>query len=329
MILRFSAAITLLFAMTSAVWAFDCGKASTAVEKTICANPDIKAADDALAAAYSEVKAFSAPAERKMLLRSQKRWIATREGCAQAETGITACVRDETAKRLRLLAGTPKSGPGTGNRPIPVFVVQEGNAQVYDLDVQLLRFADPQSAGEKTLNRITGEARNMLKLGSHGEDTGGSTFAIVQDMTVSYASPVFMSVIVSYWLDSGGAHGNGGVSNSNIGMQTGKLLEIGDFFGEEAAGELAAACKAQLIAAKRKRLDGEIYDPSTDDFLKDEVIAEHVATLARWRFLESKASVSFDAYAIGSYAEGPYDCEFPMRELKAMALDGAINLLAR
>lgn len=266
MIPRVSAAIALLFAMTSAVWAFDCGKASTAVEKTICANPDIKAADDALAAAYSEVKAFSAPAERKM---------------------------------------------------------------VYDLDVQLLQFADPQSAGEKTLNRISREARSMLKIGPHGEDTGGSTFAIVQDMTVSYASPVFMSVIVSYWLDSGGAHGNGGVSNSNIGMQTGKLLEIGDFFGEEAAGELAAACKAQLIAAKRKRLDGEIYDPGTDDFLKDEVIAEHVATLARWRFLESKASVSFDAYAIGSYAEGPYDCEFPMRELKALALDDAINLLAR
>ena len=142
---------------------------------------------------------------------------------------------------------------------------------------------------------------------------------------MSYASPAFMSVIVSYWLDSGGAHGNGGVSNSNIGMQTGKLLEIGDFFGEEAAGELAAACKAQLIAEKQKRLEGEIYDPATDDFLKDEIIAEHVATLSRWSFRESKASVSFDAYAIGSYAEGPYECEFPMLELKALGLKSVIN----
>ncbi len=329
MILKSSTAIALLLTMTSTAWAFDCSKASTAVEETICANPDIKAADDALAAAYAEVKASSAPAEQKMLVRSQKRWIASREGCTEAEAGITACIRDETAKRLRLLTGTLESGPGAGNRPIPVFVMQEGNAKAYDLDVQLLRFGDPQSAGEKTLNRITTEARKMLKIGPHGEDTGGSTYAIVQAMTISYASPEFMSVITSYWADTGGAHGNGGVSNSNIDMETGKLLEIGDVFGEDTAAKLTADCKTQLIAEKQRRLAGETYDPAVDDFLKDEVIAEHVATLSRWSFQESKASVSFDAYAIGSYAEGPYECEFPMQELKDMALDGTINLLAR
>ncbi len=72
MILKSSTAIALLLTMTSTAWAFDCSKASTAVEETICANPDIKAADDALAAAYAEVKASSAPAEQKMLVRARR-----------------------------------------------------------------------------------------------------------------------------------------------------------------------------------------------------------------------------------------------------------------
>ena len=89
--------------------------------------------------------------------------------------------------------------------------------------MQLLRFENPQSRGEKTLNRIASEATSTLKLGSHGEDTGGATYAIVQDMTMSFASPDFMSVRSSYWTDTGGAHGNGGVSNYNIDMASGQV----------------------------------------------------------------------------------------------------------
>jgi uncharacterized protein len=321
--LWFSAVAALLFAGPLDAQAFDCTKASTEVEMAICGNVELKTLDDALAKAYAQVKSTSSAAEQKMLVRSQKRWIATREGCPQSEAGLIACVHDETNKRLQLLSGTPESGPGTGNQPMPVFVIQDGSQQAYDLDVQLLRFENPQSRGEKTLNRITEEARNALKLGPHGEDTGGATYAVVQDMSISFASPAFMSVISSYWADTGGAHGNGGVSNYNIGMESGKLMEVSDFFSEDASTRLAAGCKSQIIAEKLQRLEGEPYDPATDDFLKDEVIAEHIATLSRWSFTESKASVSFDAYAIGSYAEGPYDCEFPMTDLKNMALDGA------
>ena len=53
------------------------------------------------------------------------------------------------------------------------------------------------------------------------------------------------------------------------------------------------------------------------------MIAEHIATLPRWSFTASEASVSFDAYAIGSYAEGSYDCRFAMTDLKSLALPGA------
>ncbi len=44
--------------------------------------------------------------------------------------------------------------------------------------------------------------------------------------------------------------------------------------------------------------------------MQDGVIGEHVATFSRWSSTGG-ASVNFDSYAIGSYAEGTYACTFP------------------
>ncbi len=311
----------LLLALTSPAAAFDCGKARTEVEKAICADPDLKRLDDDLGEAYAEVKGLSTRSEQKMLARAQKDWIASREQCGTSPDGLEACIRKETQERLALFAGEPESGPGTGSRLIPVFVRQEGSETVYDLDIQLYRFAAPATPGEKAFNAITQEHIDRLKMGPHGEETDGRIYAIEEGMTLSYASPQFLSVLNSFWADTGGAHGNGGVENFNLDITTGEPYQIMDFFGEEAAAELAKDCKAQIIARKKENL--EDYDPQTDDFLKDEIIGEHIATLSRWTFEEGQATVSFDAYAIGSYAEGAYECVFPTAQLKEIAIPGA------
>jgi len=130
-------------------------------------------------------------------------------------------------------------------------------------------------------------------------------------------------VLHNYWRDEGGAHGNGGVENLNLDMTSGRELTIADMIPEAAAPPLAAQCRDQIIAEKKERSGDEPYDPAADSFLKDEVIAEHIATLSRWSFSASEASVSFDAYTIGPYAEGSYECRFAMKDLKALALPAA------
>lgn len=304
--------------------AFDCSKASTDVEKAICADPSLKKLDDALGAAYAEVKAQSTKQEQKMLARSQKRWIAGREYCGQGEEEIGVCVRRVTEERLRLLTGAAESGPGVEGELIPVFVVQDGTETVYDLDISLLRFANPQGAGETAFNGIAADILVRIKTGPHGEDTMGRIYAQQDGMRLSYASPDFISVEHSFYLNTGGAHGNGGIENFNIDMETGKLLEIGDVLPESAMAPLMAQCRAQIVAEKTERLTGETYDPANDSFLTDEVIAEHLATLSRWSIGADTVTVTFDSYAIGSYAEGPYECVFPTAEIKAMAVPGAL-----
>lgn len=304
--------------------AFDCAKATTAVELAICADAGLKLLDDRLEAAYAEVRSLSSGAERKMLARAQKRWIGEREAqCPAAAAGLDACIADMTDTRLALFEGRPDSGPGSGGRLYPVFIVQDGSSTQYELDITMLRFAAPASAGERLFNEVADQIDRRVKRGNHGEETDGRIYALDEAMAVRYASPRLISVMHSFWSDTGGAHGNGGVSNTTIDMAAGKVLDIGDLFGEDAVAGLAATCREQIVAQKAERLAGEAYDPATDSFLKDEVIAEHVATLSRWSLTEHEASVSFDAYAIGSYAEGSYDCTFPMTQLKALAVPGA------
>lgn len=305
--------------------AFDCGKASTAIEIEICDNPDLKDFDDRLENAYAEVKQLSTKPEQKMLARAQKRWIAERESsCPQSDLGLAGCIRDMTSTRLRMFEGRPDSGPGVDGRIIPVFIAQEGSETVYELSVDLLRFVKATAPGEKRFNAIAQDISKRIELGPHGEDTLGRIYAMDESLSVTYASPRLMSVLHSFWSDTGGAHGNGGTQSFNFDMQSGRDLAIADFFSEDAAAQLAAQCKDQIVAEKKERWPAdEPYDAAGDSFLKDEVIAEHIATMSRWSFTETEASVGFDAYAIGPYAEGSYDCRFAISGLRAIAKPGA------
>ncbi len=305
--------------------AFDCKKASTEVEKTICAEPDLIALDVSMSTEYANLKAMFDPPNQKMLARSQKRWLKWRESCPQTDEGTSACVNRMTAERLRLFRGEAETGPGTGGKIVPQFIIQEGTTKQYDLDIAVLRYTEPRSKAEKRFNAIADDIVSALKIGPHGEDAGESVYGQQDDMSIAYASPRLMSVVHGYYSNQGGAHGNWGLENFNIDMKTGKILEIGDVLDEDGAAEIRNACKAQLREEKVKRLKeyDSGYNPDTDEFFKDDIIAEHVATFSRWTIREDSVTITFDPYAIGAYAEGRYECKIAMDELEGLALDGA------
>lgn len=318
---RVTVALVAAAALATPAAAFDCTKAQTAVEQTICADPALKAKDDELSRLYAEVKQASSEAERKMLALAQRQWIADREA-ACPEKGDSACVGDKTDERLALFTVRPEAGKGTGRRMIPVFVAQQGDSTHYTVAFNLARFAEAASPGERAFNAAVAEIATKAPLGRNGQNTGERTLESDADLTVTYASPDLISAAVTSWADDGGAHGNGGVTSINIDLARGKELAVQDVLTEAGARKLGAACREQIIAAKRQQ-NGEDYQPEADSFLSDAVIAEHIATLSRWSFSASEATITFDSYAIGAYAEGPFECVFPLAEVKAAALPGA------
>jgi hypothetical protein len=204
---------------------------------------------------------------------------------------------------------------------VPRFLVQEGSPAQYDIDIAVVRFAEPATAGEQTLNRLADEVLAAAKLGSHGGAQQSAMLAREDAFAVVYASPDFMSVRHSFYENEGGAHGNHGTRNHNIDMASGRLAGIQDVLAEPSAAILTIWCKTQIEAEKRKRMPGIDLGEGMAD--RDKAIAAQVRDLAAWSIGESEIVVSFDPYVVGAYAEGGYECRFPTAGVRELALEGA------
>lgn len=302
--------------------AFDCAKSTTKVEKAICSDRALAAADADMANAYAAVRDASSPSEKKMLALSQRRWIERRENYCGFEDGVVlaACITKETMARRLFLQGAPESGPGASSPMIPVFLQQRGDAKHYDLDYALVRFANPQSAGEKLFNLQSEKILAEAPRGPHDQELlEGQILSREESFAISFASPDLLSVADSLYAYEGAAHGNGGVTNINVDIRSGAEIRTSDVFAGEAVNSLALACRDQILARKQQNYGTEKYVPEEDGNYQESAIAEHINDFRRWTITAERAIVTFDSYAIGAYAEGPYECEFEMPKLKALA----------
>lgn len=78
--IRFSLALISLLALVPIdAMAIDCSVAKLPIERTICADPVLKAADDALGSAYkAALVRLSNPTFREALIKSQRQWVEAR-----------------------------------------------------------------------------------------------------------------------------------------------------------------------------------------------------------------------------------------------------------
>ena len=313
-------------AFASPAWAFDCGKATTTVEKAICADDKLKAADDAMSKAYAEVRNLLNDKEKKSLALSQKHWLKAREDQCGAEEGaaINSCILDETDKRRRLLAAEPETGPGPKSVMVPVFIQQEGDRWHTEVDYTLIRFGKPVSKGEKLFNAEVEKIAKEAPLGKQDEQSPESMhYSAYAAMALAYASQRMISAPVEFYAYEGGAHGNGGTGTVNVDLAAGKLITAGDVFDKKVLGELGKECVTQILDQKKEKWGSDDYKPSEDANFQEATVGETLAQMSSWTLRSDKATVTFDAYAVGSYAEGPYYCEFPMEKLRGMAKSGA------
>ncbi len=79
---------------------FDCGKASTAVEGSICANPTLSALDEQLAAAYKQ--AVAASPNPAAFLEGQRAWLKTLNACG----ANGQCLTNTYEQRIAVLSPT-------------------------------------------------------------------------------------------------------------------------------------------------------------------------------------------------------------------------------
>lgn len=296
----------------NAAFALDCSKARTAEEKAICADPQAEAADEAMAKAYKSLAASLSGGDQKALLQSQRQWLKSRANiCGAADpSALGDCLRKETVRRELYLEGRPETGPGSGHDLVPVLVEQSGDKTKYDLDIAVLKYKSPALPGEKLFNA---KIDALLKDAPSAKDSDAQpdlTYSYDLSLRLLYASPKFLSAQLQSYLFSGGAHGNTNVTNLNIDMEKGVILRFSDVFEPKAAASLHADCLRQIEAQKAVKLPDQKLDADEKRKL-GQTIAATLPDLDRWSFSADQAEVTFNAYELGAYVEGPYVCDFP------------------
>lgn len=303
--------------------AFDCTAATDVIGKGICASPSLLERENAMEALLAEVAGLSTESEKAMLAKVQQSWIAERiDNCGDLDSeSLAECLDEGLDDRIAEMKAVPDSGPGASSRVIPVYVTQQGDATHYSLYAQAYRFADPKSEGEKLFNAHVADVLAKLPLAAQPEAPEGEVLESDTSMSIKYASPKLLSAAAFWWHDNA-EDGVGGLQTFNINLETGKDITIADLVSEQSATTMRDTCRARIIEQKKVQID-EFYKPEEDPMLKDEVIAEHIATLSRWMITAEDAAILFDSGVIGDDEEGDYECTFTMAELKKLALPGA------
>ncbi len=316
--------LILLFGLSQPALAMDCRKATSPVDKAICADPAALGADQELEKAYSTLYSHASEADKKQILQSQRAWLKLRvNGCSEEKKPSAKCLIDMTQSRSLFLQGKPESGPGTGQDLTPLIIEQAATAKLYEEDIALMKFSTPALPGEKLFNTEMDKLLKDVPSTKDADDTQDMTYSYDLTLHLTYASPRFLSASVETYTFEGGAHGNYGKSGINIDVAKGKLLAFADVFEPSAHQKLEDSCLSQIKTQRKEKSIDEELDPKT---LKEMhgTISDTIGRMDGWFFSGKDGTVTFDPYAVGSYAEGSYTCVFPLEVLKPLYKAGSV-----
>lgn len=300
-------------------YAFDCKRAASASEKAICADPAALAADADLGKAFETLRAATDPKLRAGLVGAEVAWLRRRDSdCSdQKGTALSACLATQSRARLAFLNGAPEAGSGAPGRLAPVFRMQKGGKGKTDIDIEILKFADPSTPAQRAFNAAADKLSSDLEEPDKDEQDV-ATYAFDVSMRLTYASPRLISAHAKEYSDFGGAHPNFNSANINIDVTLGRAATFDDLLDKPGAQKVFALCLKQVRDERRERGDEE--EMAADDLkaLTDSV-AKASADLGVWSFGADAATLSYDPYVVGAYAEGAFDCTIPYATLRPLA----------
>ena len=303
----------------SPAMALDCQRASSASEKAICADPAALAADADLGKAFAALHASFDPKARANLVAAEVAWLALRDSNCADEKGpaLGACLAHETRTRIAFLAGAPEAGPGAPSRLAPVLRMQKGGKGRTKVDVQLLKFVDAATPAERAFNAAVDQLTNDLE-NPGKDDSLADQWSYTWSMRLAYASPRLISAHADGDSFMGGAHPNAYSVNINVDVARGREATFADLLDKPAADKIFALCLKQVRDQKSAR-EGSVDDDADAAKLLADSVAEATGALKAWSFAADAATVSYDPYAVGAYAEGAFSCSVPYATLRPLA----------
>ena len=105
---------------------FDCRRASSPTERSICQHPDLAGLDAEVAETYEAARAGLSAPEAASLAATQRLWLQSRDACGADRS----CLQSSLADRVAELGGASPSGPTAGAAPTDAAATTSDNPLV-------------------------------------------------------------------------------------------------------------------------------------------------------------------------------------------------------
>lgn len=286
----------------------DCAKAATVIERAVCGNAALSAADRKMAAAYAALAGRLTGAARDHLAADQARWLANRNSvCIGEPAEIEDCIETRYRERTALLDWLSE---GTYPFISEHAIVKIGKARgiPYTIDASYPQF-DGTGADFGAVNReiaaATGEAAERVVPGPDADNGGGNyngpALGYEQAYTLHRPGPNAITVYFRYDSYEGGTHGIVGVTATLIDLRTGKAVGPEGVF----------LANSNWLREITRIVSADVSTSNLSELLKQP---------RRYVFLEDRLELSFN-----QYEGGPYTVEIPYDRLRPMLrVDGPV-----
>jgi len=312
-----AAVVSLWSGAVAAQPSFDCAKAATIVERTICGDLKLARADREMATAYSSLWGRLSGAARDHLSQDQVRWLANRaKACTGEAEDVARCVGQRYVARIATL-----KAEGEGPYPFvsELALVRSGKVKAtrYEIDASYPQF-DGANGDFSALNKAFADgAAKGASEAVPGNDVGGTAidqiWTYLQSFQLYRPSPTSISVATTSYIFTGGAHGSTGVAATLVDLRTGRSVRPDAVFvaGSDWKRTITDMTRADL---KRQFVERpgfpESLEPATFDKLMDDP--------ERYLFKADALEIIFNQYDVGAYVMGRYTVEIPYNRLGSL-----------
>ena len=236
---------------------FDCAKATTAVEKAICAQPDLSRQDEALAQAYQQLLSRVGKPWDERVKQSQREWLKTRNDDASSAApgkAMNEALKTAFSNRLQALNAAVSTHNGlkflTVNRVMLQKLDKSGLPD--DSPYAQQRYVRQERAPVFLMSDVPGGAVFNALLDKEfalpKEPPGGASEETSSGATVTFASPELISVaIASYYFGIGAAHPIGAAGQLNFMLGESRPMLARDLFASSAYANVIVRHVAQAF----------------------------------------------------------------------------------
>jgi uncharacterized protein len=325
--LRIAAAtIALLWsAAAGAQPSFDCSKASSVVERAICADGKLAQSDREMAAAYGALSGRLSGPAKEYLTQDQVRWLANRaKACTGSAEDVARCVRQRYVARIATLKAESEG-------PYPFVseqaLVRSGKVRTtrYEIDASYPQFDGPNVDFSAVNKAFATAARKGADDAIPGNDGGGpgidQIWTYLQSFQLFRPGAHSVSVATTFYIFTGGAHGMSGLTATLVDLRTGRrVLPAGVFApGSDWKRTITDIARADLQRQFVQRPGfPEALQPATFDKLMDDP--------ERYLFKADTLEIVFNQYDVAAYVMGRYTVDIPYSRLSGLIrTDGPLD----